>query len=348
MKQIFPNLRFSIISLFLISCILTSRPVLSQGITTTTVEQEIRKEISGKNGSFHIRIKIVDEKGKPVQGVTVSTSAGTFKWLTISDTRSSKEVNGEYVQDFSNCGVITLYVYSPKYHEVPPISYVFDKPKSGVRIVGSKHYYDNETVVMKNIAGPVAKLEERKVFFDWKPKEVKILDLRTLVSTQKPIGYYKDITPSSSTIPGMYLELVPTTTTIDPVMDGWKPSNRRTPKDAYLELVVDDGTTTGGLCLVSFAGKNAQDVAISMQAVPNEKYQKRIRITPDMLQRTHDGMNPVFFYFQILGFYGKGEIDYCEYLYRPAERSYPEQESARVCVNFKVQTDGSRNVLTRE
>jgi hypothetical protein len=233
----------------------------------------------------------------------------------------------------------------PNYHTASRL-YQFDNPNPGVSIKGRKHFYNNETVVLQALGGPEAELQTRSNTCRWSPSNgSRILDLRTQVFPNKNTAWYVETIPSTATLPGMYVELVPTSDTV--VSEKLADGDWITPKDAYLELVVDDGCTSSGLCMVPRNGRGNRDIAISMKAAPESGYQKRIRITPNMLDNRHGTVNE-FFYFKILGVYGKGTIEHCEYHYRPANGLPPQNESAQVTVEFKVQTDGSRNVLTRE
>jgi hypothetical protein len=307
--------------------------------------QMLQEHAAEKNGDFHLHIKIVDEHGKPVKGVHVDASATTFKAWATSDAKSSTDVDGEYSKDFLNCGQISLVFDSPHYHTASKV-YEFSAPGSGVVIKGRKHYYDKDTIVLETVAGPVADLRTASRICKWSAtKGSDILDISTQIYPDKETRWYKETAPSTATIPGMYLQLVPTSTTIE--AEKLNDGDYTTPQNAYLELVVDDGGTSTGFCLVPRNGQSNRDIKIAMKTAPETGYQKRVRITPDML-RDRNGALPLFFYFKILGVYGKGKINGCLYTFRAATAKYPPLEDASVGVNLFVQDDGSRNVLTRE
>jgi hypothetical protein len=336
--------------------------VHAQTLTSSTQEQQQKMQAAqdARVGDFRFRIKFVDEAGQPVSGIKVVASASKPKgFFDVSDeTRRTDVNNNEYVQEFSHCYAVTLYLYPLDYHSTE-LSFAYMTPKPSVRVEGKTQIYDKEVVVFKRLPKKIAELRTTSENFEWDAKKgSKVLNCKTYFAGESSNWCTTATLLTSTTLPRMYLACVPSTVTIPPETINKNPNKEYTPRNAYFELRFedaitsssiqeDDAATSVGFMLIPGGGRNWKNTSISMTSAPEIGYQKTIRITNDML-RDRNNMMPLFFYFHIQGLYGKGKINGCQYMRHENKPGDIFCHDASVLIEFNVQPDGSRNVATRE
>jgi hypothetical protein len=319
----------------------------------------LKKVMKEQSGKIRVRIHIVDENNKPINGVDVKIreSLSNFKENNIS-----MNVDGTLEYNCSRkCVEINAYIQCNGYYS-EQIQHIFGSPKIQEMTVmlwkdgdhgmlkkynnmflywipfNPVNYFDAQQLFIKNNQGSfkmysVALKDNTSIknSIDSVMSNYKIGETTTTLSIKPKMDIYLDLVKSKNNIPEVKAYADGKTKEFSTYI-GFD----RSPKNAYWELVLDGDPNGGFIMARDFQKYDYLNAFIRMREAPEKGYSKRLRIMPEDIGKLEKEYKVpkggVYIFMKINGLYGRGVI---------TEIVYGKEESW-IRMNIEIQHDGSR------